>query len=348
MVKQNLNSPPLSLAPLSNNRKFRPLESDPAPAIRSTKTTASSRISLAQFVGIKFLPEYIERKSFAGRRHYQSMLKHILRPETVDQLFNPGAAELKSRLKAVTDWPYLDEVKLCELKEHHVRDLTAAAFAQGYSAQTVTHIRNVLGVIIAHAKREGLFAEESPVPSIELPPISHNKQQDLTIAQAKTMLKMMQYPERQIALIAITTGISIREICGLQWKHINITTAAIDCDGDTIPSGCILLKQYWSPQGIANLHSTRIRLIEVSEPILFTLQRLKQEARFATANSFVMATSSGTPIRPDTLRMMRLKVIGRKISIPWLSWRVVRRAHEAMVTELRDQLNTDLVSSASG
>ena len=323
------------------------MESDPAPATRSVQTAASSRISLAEFVGVKFLPEYIEQKSFAGQRHYQAMLKHILRPETVDQLFNPGAAELKSRLRAVPDWPYLDEVKLCELQEHHVRDLTSAAFRLGYSAQTVTHIRNVLGVIIAHAKRKGLFADESPVPSIELPPVSHYRQQDLTIAQAKTMLKMMQYPERQIALIAITTGISIREICGLQWKHINITTAAISCDGETIPSGCILLKQHWDPQGMANLHPTRIRLIEVSEPLLFALQRLKQEARFATANSFVMTTPSGSPIRPDTLRIMRLKAIGRKISIPWLSWRVVRRAHEAMVTELRNELNTDLVSSAS-
>jgi integrase len=346
MVKRKVNSPLSYLAPLSHSGRSRSLETEPAPATRSGQKVASSRISLAEFVGIKFLPEYIEQKSFAGQRHYQAMLKHILRPETVDQLFNPDTAELKSRLRAVPDWPYLDEVKLCELKEHHVRELTAAAFALGYSAQTVTHIRNVLGVIIAHAKRERLFADENPVARVELPPISRKRPQDLTIAQAKAMLRMMQYPEREIALIAITTGMSIQEICGLQWKHVNVTRAGVDFEGETIPSGCILLKQHWSPQGIANLHSTRIRLIEVSEPLLFTLQRLKQEARFATANSFVMATPSGTPIRPDTLRMMRLKAIGRKISIPSLSWRVVRRAHEAMVTELRNQLNTDLVSIA--
>ncbi len=307
---------------------------------------ASSRISLAEFVGIKFLPEYIEQKSFAGRRHYQSMLKHILRPETVDDLFHSVSTQQKSRLKAVPAWPYLDKVKLCELQEHHVRDLTAAAFAHGYSAQTVMHIRNVLGVIVAHAKREGLFPEENPVSGVELPPICHKKMQDLTIAQAKTMLRMMQYPEREIALIAITTGMSIQEICGLQWKHVNVTRAAVDLEGETIPSGCILLTQHWSPEGIAKLHPGRTKFIEVSEPLSFTLQRLKQEAKLATADSFVIATSSGTPIRPDILRITRLKTIGRKISIPWLSWRVVRRAHEAMVTELRNQLNTDLVSSA--
>ena len=345
MVKHNLNSAQKYLPPLADYGWLNPLESVPAAVHQSVPTAASSRISLAEFVGMKFLPEYIEQKSSAGRQHYQSMLKHILRPETVDQLFNRDAAELKSRLKAVPDWPYLDNVKLCELQEYHVRDLTSAASGLGYSAQTVTHIRNVLGVIIAHAKRQGLFADENPVSGVELPPVSHKRSQDLTIAQAKAMLRMMQYPERHIALIAITTGMSIQEICGLQWKYVNLTRVAVDCDQETIPPGSLLLKQHWNFEGIADLAPNRMRLIEVPEPLLFMLQRLKQEARFATPDSFVMATPSGAPIRPASLRMMRLKAIGRKISIPGLSWRIVRRAHEAMVSELRNQLNTDLVSS---
>jgi len=303
-------------------------------------------ISVAEFVGSKFLPEYIERKSLAGRTHYQSMLKHILRPDTVDQLLNTGMAQRKSRLKAIPDWPYLDNVQLCELREQHVRDLTGAAFAHGYSAQTVTHIRNVLGLIVGHAKRERLFTDENPVSGVELPPICHKKPQDLTIAQAMVMLRMMRYPEREIALIAITTGMSIQEVCGLQWKHLNLTKAGADCDGETIPSGSILLKHHWNCEGIVQLHPSRIRLIRVPEPLSVILLRLKQEAVSADPNAFVLATPSGAPIRPASLRMERLKVIGRKIAVPWLSWQVVKRAHDAMLSELRIQLNSDLVSSA--
>ena len=345
MVRHNLNSPLPCLTSLSNNGRFRPLEYDPVLAIRSAQIVASSRITLAEFVGIKFLPEYIEQKSFAGRRHYQAMLKHILLPETVDQLFNSGSTQQKSRLKAVPAWPYLDKVKLCELQEHHVRDLTVAAVAQGYSAQTVKHIRNALGVIIAHAKRERLFADENPVSGVELPPICRKKPHDLTIAQAMAMLKMMRYPEREIALIAITTRMSIQEICGLQWKHVNLTQAGADCDGETIPSGSILLKQHWNSEGIVQLHSSRIRLIDVPEPLSVVLLRLKHEALSSDPNAFVLATPSGAPIRPASLQMTRLKVIGRKIAIPWLSWKVVKRAHDAMLSELRIQLNSDLVSS---
>jgi integrase len=306
----------------------------------------SPSISLLEFVGNKFIPEYIEQKSFAGRTHYQSMLKHILRPETIDELFNPGGAHMKSRLKVIPGWPYLDNVKVCDLREHHVRDLTMAASAHGYSAQTVTHIRNVLGVIVAHAKRERLFASDNPVYGVELPTICHKKPQDLTIAQAMAMLRMMQYPEREIALIAITTGISIQEICGLQWKHVNLTKVGADCNGETIPSGCILLKQHWNPYGIADLHSKRIRLVEVPEALSVILLRLKQHAMSSDPNCFVLATPSGAPIRPASLRITRLKAIGRKIAIPWLSWQVVKNAHDAMVSELRTQLNNDLVSCA--
>jgi integrase len=297
-------------------------------------------------VGAKFLPEHIQRKSFAGRTHYQSILKHILRPETVNQLFNPGSEHLKTRLKAIPGWPYLDDVKLCELRADHVRNLTAAALAQGYSTQTVMHIRNVLGAIVTHAKRERLFTDENPVSGVELPPMCRKESQNLTIAQAKAMLRMMQYPEREIALIAITTGMSIQEICGLQWKHVNLTKTTIGCDRETIPSGCILLRQHWNPEGISELHPTRVRLIEVPQPLLLRLLRLRQEAASPTPSSFVLGTPSGAPIRPDSLRMIRLKAIGRTISIPSLSWRVVKRAHDAMLSELRNQLNTDLVSSA--
>jgi integrase len=321
-------------------------EPDLASATRIARLGASPDIGVAEFVRSKFLPEYVERKSLAGRKHYQSMLKHILRPDTAEQLFNPGMAHRKSRLKPIPGWPYLDDVQLCELQEQHVRDLTAAAFAQGYSAQTVTHIRNVLGVIVVHAKRERLFADENPVSRVKLPPICHKKPQDLTIAQAMAMLRMMRYPEREIALIAITTGISIQEICGLQWKHVNLTKADADCDGATIPSGNILLKQHWNPEGIVQLHSNRIRLIEVPEPLSVILLGLKHEALSPDPNAYVLATPSGAPIRPASLRMTRLKLIGRKIAIPWLSWQVVKRAHDAMLSELRVQLNNDLVSSA--
>jgi integrase len=303
----------------------------------------SSNINLTNFVAIKFLPEYVQKRSIGGRRHYQAMLKYILRPETVDQIFQSSV----SRMRAIPGWPYLDEVKLCDLREQHVREITRTANARGYSAQTVKHIRGVLGVIIDHAKREGLFADENPVAHVEIPPTFRKRPpQPLTIAQAKAMLGMMQFPDREIALIAITTGMSIQEICGLQWKNVNLTKSAVECDGKVIPPNNILVRQHWYPDGIFSLHSNRVRVIEIPHPVAAALTRLKQDTKPINANSFVVAVPSGEPIRPAGLGKLRLIAIGRKIAMPSLSWRHINRAHSAMLIELRTQLSADLVSSA--
>jgi hypothetical protein len=41
------------------------------------------------FIETKFIPDHVEHKSFAGRTHYQAILKHILKPETVERMFTP-------------------------------------------------------------------------------------------------------------------------------------------------------------------------------------------------------------------------------------------------------------------
>jgi site-specific recombinase XerD len=297
------------------------------------------------FVGMKFIPQHVERKSFAGRTHYRAILKHILRPDTVDRLFSESSIEAKSRMKAVPDWPYLDGIRLCELTSHHVRGLIDAASTLGYSNQTVKHIKNVLGMIVSHAKRETLFAGENPVFSVKLPPVARTKTRALTIVQAKAMLGMMQSPEREIALITMTTGLSISEICALQWKHVNLNKLPLNCDGELIPPGSILVKQHWSPEGVVNLTPKRIRMIDVFEPLSNTLLLLKREPLSSDSNSYVFSTPSGKPLCPASVRARRLEPIGRKMEMPWISWPVLTRAHVGLLSESKRQLSKELASS---
>ncbi len=317
---------------------------DNQPASEGPGSEQFSRLSLAAFVGDKFIPDHVVQKSFAGRKHYQAMLKHILRPETVDMLF-PHSSDARMRMKAIPGWPYLDEVEVSQITEEHVHALTDSALAQGYSPQTIKHIRNVLGAVISHAKRKMLYAGENPAFAVELPLACSRRGHKLTISEAKSILRLMQYPEREIALITITTGLSIQEICGLQWKHVNLAATPVDCDGRTILPGHIFVTQHWNPEGIVSLAANRTRLVEVSRPLARVLQNLKLETPFADPESYVLAASSGVPICPASLRMLRLKPIGRKLDMPWLSWQVLKGAHDTLLSELRLQLNNDLVLS---
>lgn len=310
------------------------------------RSNLHSRLSLAAFVGNTFIPEHVDQKSFAGRKHYQAMLKHILRPETVDALLG-HSSNSRRRMKAIPGWPYLDDVEVSQITEEHVQHLTAAAMAQGYSPQTVKHVRNVLGAILSHAKRKMLFAGENPAFAVELPPVSSKRGHRLTISEAKSILRVMQYPEKEIALLTITTAMSIQEICGMQWRHVNLGAAPVDCDGRTIPPLHIFVTQHWIPEGIVSLGANRTRSVEVPKPMARVLQHLKLETRFSRADNFVLGTASGAPICPTSLRILRLKPIGRELGMPWLSWQVLKGAHDAFLSELRLQLNYDLVLSAN-
>src|SRR5579859_528961 len=236
----------------------------------------NSTMSLEEFVAKKFIPEHVEHKSTAGRKHYHAILKHVLRPEKVDRLFSPETDRPKPRLRALPEWPYLDDVRLCDLAPSHVQQLTSSALAHGYSTQTIKHIRNVISAIISHARREQCFGGENPISGVQLPPMARGRAQNLTIIQAKRMLGLMQYPEREIALITITTGMSISEICGLQWKYVNLSASRVFVDGEAIAPRSIVVKNQCSASGLVGVHVHRVRTVEIPEPLFRTMQSLKR------------------------------------------------------------------------
>jgi len=303
--------------------------------------------SVGAFVETNFIPHHVELKRVAGRTHYHAILKHILRPELVDAFFAPYAGIPKARLKTITDWPYLDNVRLCDLNHEHVRRLVSSALTRGYSPQTIKHIRNVISAIISHAKRERMFSGDNPTTKVELPPMTRRKVHDLTIAQAKTVLQLMRYPEREIALVTITTGMSISEICALRWKHVNLTSSTLYVDGEWIPPQSILVAKERVTGKASDVSGNRHRHVLVSERLVKALRELKQGRKVSDSNDYVIASQEGEPLRPASVRMMRLKPIAQTLEMPWLSWRVIKRGHEALLSELRMSLTDELVRSAS-
>src|SRR5579863_1705577 len=209
----------------------------------SRKDLPGAAVSFAEYVEQRFIPNHVSFKADAGRIHYQAILKHVLTPEAVERMFAPYCGMSRSRLKTLPDWPYLDHVRLCDLKADQVRHLTVSASAHGYSPQTIKHIRNVVGKVISHARKEGFFSRENPVSEIKLPVIQQRKVHKLTMAEAKAVLRVMQYPEREIALITITTGLGVSEICALRWKDVNLADTAVYCDGEVIPPRHALVKR---------------------------------------------------------------------------------------------------------
>lgn len=297
---------------------------------------------LELFVATKFIPEHVETKSTAGRRHYYAILKHVLHPEKIDRLSCPETDKGRARMKSLPDWPYLDDVRLCDLQPTHVRQLTASALAHGYSTQTILHIRNVISAIISHAKRERCFDGENPIFGVTLPPMARGRTQNLTIVQAKKMLQFMQYPEREITLMTIITGMSVSEICGLQWKYVNLTDSKVYIEGEAIPPRSIFVKNQRNSAGLVGVNAHRVRIVDIPEALFRTLLSLKQQQNNPDPNLLVSPSRDGTPVNPYSLRAQRLRPIGRKLEMPGLSWQILTRAHNALMSELRTQFYDDL------
>ena len=279
-----------------------------------------SIVTIAEFVENHFVPAHVAKKGLAGRTHFQAILKHVLTPEEVDHAFGVHTEKSKAKLKALPDWPYLSRVRLCDARTEDVQRLISAAVVHGYSAQTVKHIRNAISAIFTHAKREHCFTGDNPASLVTLPEMIRKAAHVLTLAQAKQVLAAMRYPEKEMTLLTIFTGMSVAEICGLQWKRVNLTDAWSNMvDGSAIPPRTIAVRERWYLGELGSAgRKSRDRNLPIPEPILSMMLGLSRRAKFNGPDDLVLVSRYGTPIDGNSIRVRRLRPIGRDLQMPCL------------------------------
>lgn len=297
----------------------------------------NSRITIAEFVELKFLPGHVALKRASGRTHYQAILKHVLTPETVERVFRGAKQNPRIKLKALPDWPYLDALRLCDVQPAHVQNLISAAMARGYSSQTVTHIRNVVSSIFSHAKREHFFAGANPASAVKLPRMTRRQAHSLGAEQTAELLRAMKFPEKELSLLALLTGMNVAEICGLKWKHVNLAEEPSRTDEEEIAPHTIAVRTQWHRGELASVKPSRRRGVAISTPLQSVLADLQQRPKFTGPDDFVLISRVGTPVCQTNIVARRLKPIGRQLEMPWLSWHVLLRAHTSLAAELGER-----------
>lgn len=300
-----------------------------------------ARMTFAFFVQSKFIPEHVEYKTRSGQTHYRAMLKHVLRPETVCSMFNESAAG--TRLKSIPNWPYLDDVRLCDLRPDHVASLIASASSRCYSMQTVTHIKNVIFAIIAHAQNEGCFKGKNPASQVKLPRIVRRRARHLTMEQMVAVLAHMENQEKLIALLIIATDLAVNEICGLRWDDVNLSSHARQSETGILPPWSIAVKSD-SAARLGRLRDRRRRPVEIPASLLPALARLSSERIDGLQHHYLLTSPAGQPLKPELLKG-RLKEIGRSAGLSALTWRVLRSSRDWLLAEAKSQLVSTLISA---
>lgn len=309
-----------------------------------------SPMTIADFVEVVFIPRHVAAKAASGRTHFQAILKHVLTPEEVDRVFHTDTRWSRSKLKSVPNWPYLGSLHVADIRTEDVQRLIEAAVTRGYSAQTVKHIRNVVSAIFTLARKSGYFNGDNPAAQVKLPRMVRKEAHALTFAQATELLGAMRYPERELALIAMLTRINMAEVCGLQWKWVNLTDEWSAADGERIPPRTIAVRKHFYRGELVDLpKSSRNRYLSIPQPLLPILCELRQRAKYTGSDDFVLVSTVGTPIDEKGIAMRRLKPIGTSMGMPWLCWRVFSRTHNSLAYEYGTQsLEAMLMNAGPG
>jgi integrase len=294
----------------------------------------SGSVTIGDFVKLKFIPEFVAKKRTAGRNHFRAILKHVMPPEHVVRLLPSQPRGVKAKLAFIPGWPYIDELPLARVNGDVIQRLTSAVLERGYSIQTATHVRNVIRSIFSHAIRAGFYFEPNPAASVVLPRIERKAADSLSFTQLQAVLCTMGYPERELVLLTLLTEMTIVEICGLQWKYVNLLSTSRIVDGEVIPPFATAVRRQSYRGVLSNVLRSRKRLVPISHTLATLLNGLKTRKQFTGPDDFVLVSRNGNPIYPDNLAARRLKPVGESLHIPGLAWSVFYRTRITLRLEM--------------
>jgi integrase len=251
-----------------------------------------SLATVEEFVKLKFEPQLAIRKR-KGHEHYRNMLDNHVLP-----------ALGKKRLRDVN----------CDLVERLILSKLAPGAkseGEGYSTQTVQHIRNTISTIFRKAKRIGWFSGDIPTEGIEMPEVVHEERVAFGKEQIKKLVAVLRSPIREVVIFLVLTGLRLGELEGLKWKRVNLTSEPLVCGGEDIPPFTILLRksfervskkfssngkrgEYQTLKGKGNKRSGRnVPLLPLA---VSTLKLVRERSKFTGPDDPVFASRNGTPI----------------------------------------------------
>lgn len=308
----------------------------------SRENSAGNTLTLAEFVRHKFVPECVAPRRLAGRTHFQFILRHILNPGELAVAFGVPQSISDSSLRSVMEWPYLGSLPLHHIDGNTIRSLTAAALKAGYSTQTAIHIRNVIRSIFVHAIKTKLFAGDNPAARVPFPVVIRKSLRSLTTTELRQAMQMMRYPEKPIAFLALLTDMNLSEICGLQWRYVNLANYPRQLESELLPPRTIAVRHQSYRGEFSPVNQNRKRFLPIPNLLFSLLSDLKTRDKFSGQHDFVLASRRGTPVSPENIGTRRLKAIGKILEIPWLSWSAFHRTRIDLRSRLGPRMNREL------
>jgi len=231
--------------------------------------------------------------------------------------------------------PALRNIRLKDTTAAHVQKLVSSMLLNHYSVQTVKHVRTVVSAIFTHAKRLGWHTGDNPASLVRLPEMVRREAHALSFDQAIAILSALQSPAREMVLFAVISSMNIAEICGLQWKRVNLGEEFATVDGESLPPLTIAVRAQWYRGEYGSVKAkSRRRNLPIPTLLRGVLSEVKRRPRFTGPDDPVFAARTGRPVDEHNIARRYLKPIGKELGMPWLSWHCFRRTHTTLAHEL--------------
>jgi len=222
-------------------------------------------------------------------------------------------------------------VRLRDVSIDHVQALVKAKFEDGYSVQTLVHIRNTVSAVFNHAKLKRAYTGDNPAQGVRLPEMQRRESHALSFSQGHELLLRLPSPARDMALLSMTTSMNVAEMLGLRWARVNLTREPVIVGSEMLaPYSLLVRENYYRGEFGSVKAKSRRRTVPLSSSVVTALTDLKHRGAFVGADDLVFATTKGTPLDETNLMRRLIKPVAKELEMPWLSWHVFRHTHATL------------------
>jgi integrase len=151
-------------------------------------------------------------------RHFES---------TVLPMFKHSTQDLYRILATRHILPAFGVLRLDEIPPVQVQRFIQQKQAQGYSPQTLAHLRNLLSKFFRTGIRWG-WIETNPAQGVELPPMERRRTpRVLALGEIQRLARNLTDPGRTIFLVAVLTGLRVGELLALRVEDVDLARATL-------------------------------------------------------------------------------------------------------------------------
>src|SRR5713101_493829 len=127
----------------------------------------------------------------------------------------------------------------------------------------------------------GWHTGDNPAKLVRLPEMVRRESHALSFDQSFSALASLQSPAREMVLFAILTCMNIAEICGLQWKRVNLNEQFTTVDGESLPPLTIAVRAQWYRGEYGSVKAkSRRRNLPIPVALRGVLAKIKERTKF--------------------------------------------------------------------